>query len=204
MPDLSNRLSREEDAAAAILAVLQDRRDQWSTGRMDPLALSREVGDALAPVLAGAFAASADDTADQLDMAVAGTDQAARVWSGAYAPAVGLFVAGAVNRSLARASGAEADIAKQLATLERWSRTAATEITRAATAGGEYVASTWLTLRGLLVASTWTTSADARVCPICAPLDGMDKSVWQRFVPNGPPAHWSCRCWLDYSYINRN
>lgn len=44
----------------------------------------------------------------------------------------------------------------------------------------------------------WHSRRDERVCKVCGPLDGTTQSVWQSKFPNGPPAHFSCRCWLSY------
>jgi SPP1 gp7 family putative phage head morphogenesis protein len=43
----------------------------------------------------------------------------------------------------------------------------------------------------------WATAEDARVCPICAPLDGDQVPLGGKFEPGGyphPPAHPACRC----------
>ena len=42
----------------------------------------------------------------------------------------------------------------------------------------------------------WRTERDARVCPICSPLDGKGDKVWNAAFPSGSPAHISCRCQL--------
>lgn len=47
----------------------------------------------------------------------------------------------------------------------------------------------------------WATERDARVCPICAPLDRTAENVWGRTQPNGPPAHPNCRCSLTPKVI---
>lgn len=42
----------------------------------------------------------------------------------------------------------------------------------------------------------WDTQLDSRVCPVCAPLEGMTRPLGEPF-PGGfehPPAHPSCRC----------
>ena len=54
-----------------------------------------------------------------------------------------------------------------------------------------------LAIRDGLV-STWNTEEDERVCPICNPLDGLREEAWIREFPFGPPAHPQCRCWLTY------
>jgi SPP1 gp7 family putative phage head morphogenesis protein len=50
---------------------------------------------------------------------------------------------------------------------------------------------------GFKVIKRWYTNVDDRVCPICAPLDGMEVAHDEDFndVEN-PPAHVNCRCWI--------
>jgi SPP1 gp7 family putative phage head morphogenesis protein len=45
----------------------------------------------------------------------------------------------------------------------------------------------------------WRTSIDERVCPICAPLEGLETGVGQGYPGGyeGPPAHVSCRCYQE-------
>ncbi|HAW77441.1 MAG TPA: hypothetical protein DCW74_17115 [Alteromonas australica] len=43
---------------------------------------------------------------------------------------------------------------------------------------------------------TWMTQEDALVCPICGPLHGKTKENWGEF--DGPPAHYMCRCFLEW------
>lgn len=47
---------------------------------------------------------------------------------------------------------------------------------------------------------TWVTEKDARVCPICRPLDGTKRDNWTRKFPSGPPAHPRCRCEISYKF----
>jgi HK97 family phage portal protein len=56
---------------------------------------------------------------------------------------------------------------------------------------------------GVVQAKQWYTSHDARVCPICAPLDGKMLGLNSKFpfeddydTKQHPPAHVSCRCVL--------
>jgi hypothetical protein len=50
----------------------------------------------------------------------------------------------------------------------------------------------------------WHASTDAegnpdqKVCPVCRPLHGRPRDEWERVAPMGPPAHQSCRCFVDY------
>lgn len=50
----------------------------------------------------------------------------------------------------------------------------------------------------------WVTERDARVCPICRPLDGVREEGWIDRFPSGPPAHPNCRCFLEYSPVSDN
>jgi len=47
----------------------------------------------------------------------------------------------------------------------------------------------------------WWTRDDDRVCKRCGPMHGMPRSVWAREYAKGPPAHYRCRCWIDYKSI---
>jgi len=74
---------------------------------------------------------------------------------------------------------------------------AITETTNAASQGGE------ITVRATVGESdndTWFTEADGRVCPFCAPLHQASRTRWERFYPDGPPAHPRCRCWIQYAF----
>jgi hypothetical protein len=75
---------------------------------------------------------------------------------------------------------------------------AVTETTRAAVEGQHQ----WveeLTQLGISVITSWITAGDARVCEICAPLDGQVRMLIGYIHPAGqiffsPPAHTRCRC----------
>ena len=201
MPDLPGRRDREDELAAAIRLALGDNVDQWSQG-LDSPALRRTVADDVDQILGRAFTDSAIATQQQLDLGVGGVERAAQATGRALGVAVGFSVATSVSRAF---DGLPVDASRQelvdaILTSARWGRTAATTVTKAATAGSQYIASAWVTLNGLLVRTIWRTSADARVCPICAPLDGSPADVYSFVSPEGPPAHPNCRCWLDYSW----
>jgi len=87
-------------------------------------------------------------------------------------------------------------------------RVAVTEVTRIF-AEGELLAGMELQREypDVRVVKVWFTNNDDRVCPICAPLDGMVVGIGEGFTTeddksigaDGPPAHVSCRCWIQTS-----
>ncbi len=46
--------------------------------------------------------------------------------------------------------------------------------------------------------AVWNTERDAKVCPICSPLDKKREPDWVAKFPTGPPAHPNCRCHLTF------
>ena len=51
----------------------------------------------------------------------------------------------------------------------------------------------------------WVTAEDEKVCPVCAPLDGVVIPLHRRFSSGGrnfysPGVHPNCRCWLEIVY----
>ena len=78
---------------------------------------------------------------------------------------------------------------------------ATTEITRAYAEGqqlaAEQTAKEW---PDVPVTKLWHTNMDDRVCPICAPLDGVSAEAEEDFDAEfeNPPAHPACRCWISY------
>ena len=75
----------------------------------------------------------------------------------------------------------------------RASMIATTEITRAYSQAAQIVHDQ-MTQSGIASAQQWVTWRDDRVCPICAPLH--NSFDWSTEIPDGPPAHVNCRCWL--------
>ena len=80
---------------------------------------------------------------------------------------------------------------------------AATETTRAyAMATNEVQALLQQETPTLETVQVWNTMQDELVCPICGPLEGAPKSVWEAEFPNGPPAHPNCRCSTSIRFEN--
>lgn len=88
----------------------------------------------------------------------------------------------------------------------RAQRIAITETTRAF-AEGEMMAGRELRREfpGVRIIKIFYTNADDRVCPVCAPLDGMEVDFEDGFTTeedksegiDAPPAHPGCRCWVE-------
>jgi SPP1 gp7 family putative phage head morphogenesis protein len=66
--------------------------------------------------------------------------------------------------------------------------------------------------RGVLaddLQKTWITTPDDKLCPICAPMDGVKVEVSEQFRVDGesldgPPAHPNCRCSLGLSSARKS
>ena len=54
----------------------------------------------------------------------------------------------------------------------------------------------WDANSDLIVAWRWDASMDHRVCPVCAPMDGVEHKTRAGFGLMQPPAHPNCRCHL--------
>jgi hypothetical protein len=78
---------------------------------------------------------------------------------------------------------------------------AITELTSANTAGERRAAADYAARHQIHVEATWHTEEDSKVCPVCRPLDGTTDDVWRQKMPNGPPGHPRCRCWLTWAVI---
>ena len=74
----------------------------------------------------------------------------------------------------------------------------ATETTNAGTAGEQQYRKQVQREFGVLIVPTWRTARDARVCPVCGPLDGTAEAEWGEEFRDGPPAHPNCRCTLRW------
>jgi len=92
--------------------------------------------------------------------------------------------------------------------------TAVTNTTRAITAGQESAAGDVSRRLRVDYTTTWVTERDAKVCPICRPLDGKNANDWDAVLATGgvssdalayiqasggPPAHPNCRCRLTHT-----
>lgn len=75
---------------------------------------------------------------------------------------------------------------------------AITEVTRATTQAERAATKRYSDRTGVTLLAFWTTENDARVCPICMPLNDKPEASWDSKFPLGPPAHPRCRCWITW------
>lgn len=81
---------------------------------------------------------------------------------------------------------------------ERAESIAVTEVTKANSRAERAAAEDFERATGVRIVAYWVTESDSRVCATCEGLGGKAESVWLREMPDGPPAHPNCRCWLDW------
>lgn len=240
MADLPNRLKYEAELAREVADILARNRAEIESLQAAPQT-ERTLRERLLGFLALIFTLGAGTAAGELGIALV-SDGAAKAWADSYSTWLANRITSGVRNRLSKArtkdlTGEAGLVAKELDKVLKpntWDNLAATEITRANTAGGEFTATIYNIGRlpptnapgeGPLVGTPvpgshavtppelppltppsipepalaiWHTSRDQRVCPICRPLHGRPREEWQTVAPLGPPAHVSCRCFVDY------
>lgn len=83
---------------------------------------------------------------------------------------------------------------------DRIERLVATETTVAQHAGSELAVAFTV---GLSRDDKWITERDSKVCKVCNSLSNTTRDTWSALMPDGPPAHPNCRCWIDYAEYSR-
>jgi len=207
VPDLPDRRKHEEELAAALLLVFEPFAKSVITSP-DSVPwgeFRRRIQQAAAGPLESAFLASATAlSGENGQFSVAGGDFSgeAQAWAGNFSGSLATEISDITRQRVEAVQGA--GIGTLLLTVlgpDRATRIAATEITRAATAGEHAVTAGFNMQTGQTVEPIWYTEADGLVCPVCAPLHGQPQGVFGRVSPAGPPAHPNCRCWLDWKAI---
>lgn len=227
MADLPNRDDLEDEFSREIARILRKHQPEWSTGIAAPKT-QEETRRWLLLFLPLLFVAGSRIAAGELRIGVDASGPG-RTWAGTYAPWLSRLI---VQRVIERArmlrtnppvvEPVPSDVPQvgvpiapidteelnrlldEIAAEERWANMAATEVTRAAVAGGEYSASVHDAGMTEPALAFWYTSTnkkgqpDDRVCRICRPLHLTERENWQQYFPEGPPAHPMCRCWIDY------
>ena len=86
----------------------------------------------------------------------------------------------------------------EILTESDFTREAVTTVTETHT-DGEVAAAAKVQRAGTMLIAIWRVEPGA--CEFCEKLDGTRPNVWRVKVPNGPPAHNHCRCWLEWVAI---
>ncbi len=197
MPDLPNRLQREEEFASALMVAWRPYRDldprevPWN----EVTAAQRRV---IVPVLAGTYIDAADQVADELGID-ADVSTAASGWATAYSVELSsaITIHSIAMAATAASLGAGGSLGLAFGSA-RAEGVGVSETTRAITAGGRDIAGRYNILTGETITRIWWTEKDGLVCKICRPLHKKPDTEWAHLFPAGPPAHPRCRCWPEY------
>lgn len=206
MPDLANRANYEKELAA-ILAMLWAKAVQTPT----PEAVFRTrwaSASSLAGPLESVYARAAGQLAKEFGVEVPAEKikTAAKRWAVGYSSILAdelhkttARTAGVALSASANGTGDFASVMRAAFTSARAEVIAATEVTRAATAG-ERGLFAYATMTGMIgeKQAIWHTELDGRVCELCNDLHGAGQEVYGLVSISGPPAHPNCRCWLDW------
>lgn len=146
MADLPNRTEYEAKLSKEIAAILAQYRSEWETG-LDAPQTERTLREKLLGFLALIFTIGAGTAAGELGIALV-ADGAARSWANSYSTMLARGVVDAVRKRVQKARATDLtqsttlvrDTVDKLVTGNTWNNFAATEITRANTAGGEFSA----------------------------------------------------------------
>lgn len=206
MPDLASRPQRESELAAAIWLILQDEAARLESGSSGGwTGFEERLQAAMVKPLAATFEEAAvaiwlilmDDepiNADRLNVA---SQQWAQQWSASVATGMASNIAAEVQAARAGKSTATID---SILSRGRADSVGVTETTRSISHGEQWTRRQ-IERAGQTMVAYWVTEKDARVCPVCRPLDGKRQEFWEDEFPTGPPAHPRCRCYLQYEVI---
>lgn len=146
MADLPQRAEYEAKLAKAVADILAQNKAEWQDG-LEPAQTERNLREKLLGLLLLIFTLGAGTAAGELGIALV-ADGAARSWANSYSAVLARGVVDAVRRRVSKArakdllgtGGLVADVVAKVTTPNVWGNFAATEITRANTAGGEFTA----------------------------------------------------------------
>lgn len=228
MPDLPNRLQREEELGAALLMTWKPYQLQIEGGNeVDWDKHQRETQEALIGVLLLTWRDAAFSLYGSLGLTVDSDylTTAGRRWVEPYTRKVSDELTRHTRERVEQARTNAAGDPKQLRTEldipfgdARRFNIIITETTKAITAGERTAAEEINRTRQEtpveppkpgeppkvpepLIKPYWITERDALVCPICAPLDGTPEEQWPEPFRDGPSAHPRCRCWLEWRAV---
>jgi hypothetical protein len=209
MPEFADRSQHEDAIAAAILLLLQQQQE-WLLHHPDndpPWdVFEQRTQQVLAPRLASTFVQAGLQLglAKEQPVSIGDLHRQADAWAQEQASKIAAELTAKTREQVEIAKNRQLDKAALAALLmmlfgsSRAIGVGITETTRAITKG-EAAAAVGLGAAGISGGdAVWRTEADG-VCAECRHLDGKDRVYWSLFVPDGPPAHPHCRCWLDYA-----
>ena len=150
MADLPNRTEYESQLSQEIAAILARNRAELENPALDAPKSERSLREKLLGLLALIFTLGAGTAAGELGIALV-ADGASKAWADSYGTWLARTVLTSVRRRVSKAqasdlTGEAGEVAKvldQVTTPKTWENLAATEITRANTAGGEFTASVY-------------------------------------------------------------
>lgn len=194
MAALPNREAAESEFARAVASAFADYRTLLGAyaARKEPvpdsvwIEIEFDLREKLTAILLLLFVSSGIKHGLTQDIA----QNYAAIWAGGRASTL---ASGIVANS--RGKVESLDQLETTFSIGRAGSIAATETTVATSAGSEQAI---ILLVGKSLLDTWYTENDGRVCSVCGPLHGTDRSQWELFHSDGPPAHPGCRCWIEY------
>ncbi len=206
MATVPNRQELEDQMAAIVLLLFgEDYRGILNGERFNARDTAERLAPQLVEPLVGGYLAAARRVpaprGSRPDL-MAPLEARATRWANRYSQTLSRELANATRDRIRGldpdAEGFDEQLADTLGS-DRAAVIGITETTRTYSAGQFGAADEIEKQTGVKLACRWWTQRDARVCPICEPLDGTTRRVWGRRFPNGPPAHPVCRCGMRWS-----
>lgn len=203
---ITDREQRERDLAAALAGYLASLRTSIELGAPNYPQFVSDATNALTGSLATTYLDAANVLTGQHNIPSDG--ETAGAAANEYAASVARLVAqGMADRTAAQVAGIVARggalAGSGVFSAGRAASVAITETTRAITQGERWAGALIARRLAGRMVRRWKTERDADVCPICKPLDGKPEFGADGFaatMPEGPPAHPSCRCELIYRF----
>lgn len=200
--ELRNRDEIEDEMLVALLLLWGAQRERFEAGQLDWDKKNDEDREFLLYWLGAVFVASAQQHGLTREQALDG----ATTWAIGHS----VSVLSQMRRHTRRLLGGE-NAADTIFGEERAARFVVTEVSQAASTGGEFAK---LALGEWSQDDLWFTAMDERVCAYCGPLHLQPRSRWLQIYQNSilpahpefavygeperTPAHPNCRCFILY------
>lgn len=194
MPNLPDRVRRENELTSAISSLFSGLAREVRSGAADYIAFSVALAEELRSSLLGTHMAAARALIESQSAPVPGDlGRRSDYWASNVASLLAAGIA-ANTKSGIEAAVQRGGSADYLFSQERAASIAITETTRAISEGEAVGAMLVAILIGAAAAWFWNTEDDGRVCQICSDLHD------QKSPPIQPPAHPGCRCEKRWSF----